>query len=221
MFSMTAFATSSEETEKINRTLALEEAKEYLLNYCEIKTGPNGETYTTTLNFKTEEALNTAAEYIVDYGIDAYKEKLHAEIAAKMSQENPSGAIMPLQDHSKTVLPEAQRVYVSEDGTHTISGIGYGILGYDTLGAFEYTVKLSYKITVEDGVITKVSSLSVNFPYIGGGSKYDTSSITYYNNVTSAGATANYRFKKIVELPNNTELIQTASAYFAIFVYVQ
>lgn len=195
--STTAAAKSPEEqatTQEYKQ--GFEEAKEYLKSLCEVKTNEFGKEFTTVYQFETEYDLNEAATYIVENGLDEFNKAVDAAVEKFVSSEPKPELISP-----KSTTPTVVYETISGDGSHVVSGEAYGLASFESLGGLEYSVCLSYTVTVSNGEITGLSSINFDIDWMGfpsGG--WEGLSIPFYTTSTHAGATANYTITKSVSI---------------------
>lgn len=186
--SMTAFADSS-------TTMTFDEAKEYLRTYNVTQTNSMGKEYTTQYIFKSEQDLNEAAEYIVDNGLDAFNAAITEAITDTVSKEPQTTSSI-----ARTTKPSTAYASVSGNGSHSVSTKAYGLASFDTLGTVEYSVELGYKVTVKNGKISNISSISFDIPYISAAGSWGKTSFQSYRKDSNCGVTANYVITKTVEI---------------------
>lgn len=178
------------------KNMSLTNAKNYLLNYEELYTKQDGSSSTTHFEFKTEEQLEAAAQYIVDYGFDSFWQIVNESISEQTAKDSDR-----LLDSSRSVNPLTAYVNVSGNGTHNVSAIGLGTADCGNLGPVEYTVELGYRATVANNVFTSVNNIYINIIVsTAGGSYSDISFNSYYNN-HNCGVTANYKITKSITVP--------------------
>ena len=171
---------------------ALEEAKEYLQDFCITEINE----FTTVYQFSTEHDLNEAAAYIAKYGLDQFNAAVDDAINEAVSKEPPSELNKP-----RTTTPTTVYKTISGNGTHNISAEAYGLASFPTLGTVEYLVEFGYRLTVSNGQITGMSNISFNIPYISTAGSWGGLSVPNYVFPSSAGATANYTITKTIEIP--------------------
>lgn len=188
VFSMSTTAFASE------RSMTVEEATEYLENYYVTKENSAGETYTTQYIFSSEEDLNNAALYIAENGLAAFNAALDTAIEEAVSNEPPT-APRPF-----TTTPTTAYATVSGNGTHYVSAEAYGLANFDTLGTVEYLVELGYRVTLTDGTLSNVTSISFDIPYISAAGSWGDTSFPSYASGSHAGVTANYTITKSLEI---------------------
>lgn len=199
-----------------------EQAKELLTTYSQVITDESGIKTTIRFQFHTEDALNEAAAYVVKYGMDAFLQKVEAEIVDKYGSNNSADNISPLQDHSQTVLPSAARVYISGDGIHNVSATGSGTVGFTNifLEPIKYTVKFSYRVTVKDGVITNVNGLSASFPTMTSHGEVTETAFGFGFTDSTADGTVTYTILAKYELADYSIIHEYAYSYFTIFTHL-
>ena len=139
------------------RDEAIEAAKSYLLNFCEVITDDSGREFTHTYTISSEEGLAQAAEYIVDNGIGAFENCLYGSLADMVAQEPLPTAILP----SSTLYAT-----MPGNGTHAIQGIGAGYIQFPSVGAVEYRLVLGYRATASGGVFTGINGTYAYPDYI-------------------------------------------------------
>lgn len=184
--SITAFAASPK---------SFDEAKEYLESYNITKTNSMGKEYTTQYIFHSENDLNKAAAYIAEYGLDNFNNEVNNAIIEAINNEPKNTLIYP-----RTTTPTTAYESISGNGTHRVSATAYGLASFDTLGTVEYSVELGYKVTVNNGKLTNLTSISFDIPYISAAGSWGSTSFPSYCNDTKCGVTANYLITKTVEI---------------------
>ena len=166
------------------------EAKDYLQNYEETAVNEEGKTYTIHYQFDTEEDLNKMASYITKYGLEAFNQKIDAQVSKH------GGTVDSKSTEPKTANPPIINKIVRGNGTHTVKGEVYGLARFKSLGKIEYTAKLSYKAVVKNGKITNINDISFDIPYI-----------------SNTGSWGKVKFTKIV----NNSIIATGKVEYTIY----
>lgn len=191
---LTTFAVSSESDFSLeSRSEEIEEAKKYLSNYFVEDVNEYGKVFSTQYIFKTEEDLEKAAEYIVDYGLDKFNEDVESAVKSEVAKEKKTPV-------AKSANPPSVTKTVSGEGNHNVSELVAGLASFDTLGTVEYTVELGYRVTVQNNKFTQLTNISFDVPYISGGGSWGDITIPSYCEDKYAGATANYTITKSVEI---------------------
>ncbi|QNK39345.1 hypothetical protein [Caproicibacter fermentans] len=123
-FSETAFAASPEKnTITTEHQQSLADAKEYLTNYSKVEVNEFGKQFTTEYQFKTSQDLDAAANYIVEYGLDAFNEAVKTETEKVVSQESQSELIRPQSTTPTTAVKTKSKPQVGGStaaGTHLL-----------------------------------------------------------------------------------------------------
>ncbi len=194
-FCTTSFAEPLD-TLMIDNQQTLEDAKNYLINYSKVGINEFGKEFTTEYHFNTSQDLDAAAEYIVEYGLDAFNGMVENKVEEIVSQECQSKLITPY-----TTNPSTIRRIISGNGYHDISGETAGLASFDTLGTVEYMVSLSYRVNVKNNKITELKSISFDIPYISAAGSWGGLALPFHVTDTAAGVTANYTITKTLSIP--------------------
>ena len=192
LFSMSAMAYAEEEH------MTIDEAKKYLLNYETKEVDSRGKEITTWYSFDSVEDLEQVAAYISENGIVAFNAIVDREIKKSLEGENDS-EIQPYFTDPVTAYAN-----ISGNGTHYVKAEGKGRVECGNLGTAEYDVELGYKITVANGKITGISSISFDIPYIGSAATWGNVRCTQYYRDKVCGVTANYDITKTLKIPIGT-----------------
>lgn len=184
--SATAFA--------VEQTMTVEEATEYLETYCVTKENAAGKVYTTQYIFSSKDDLNSAAQYIAENGLDAFNAALDNAIEEAVRNEPPTSP------RPRTTTPTTAYATVSGNGNHYVSAEAYGLASFDTLGTVEYLVELGYRVTLNNGTLSNVNSISFDIPYISAAGSWGSTRFPSYANGGNAGVTANYIITKTLEI---------------------
>lgn len=185
---MIVFAETGDE-----RQQKIADAKEYLTNYKKLDINEFGKEFTTEYYFQTNQDLDAAAIYIADYGLSAFNEAVEAAIRETVSQE-PKLKIPRVTD------PLIVYETVSGDGNHDVSAEAYGLASFKTLGTVEYIVELGYRINVQNGQFTRLTSSRFDIPHISSAGSWGNIRMPSHCTSTNAGITANYTITKTVEI---------------------
>lgn len=188
VFSTTAFAAMTE-----SRQEKIAGAREYLMNYNKEEVDEFGKAFTTEYNFKTSQDLDAAATYIADHGLEAFNEAVENAIREAVSQE-PKSAM------TRTTDPATVYRTVSGDGNHDVRAEAYGLARFNTLGTVEYRVELGYRVNVQNGRFTQVTSTRFDIPYISAAGSWGDLRMPSHCTSTNAGVTANYTITKSVQI---------------------
>ena len=219
--SVTSFAETKEAT---NEPSTIEEAKVYLLNYCDVSINEIGREVKTTYEFLSAEQLNNAAIYIVENGLESFNEKLDREIKIALEKEKSSNiasysSIPNLQNGVTTreSSPTSVTKTISGNGTHSVSGTTYGTAYFNTLGTGSYTAKISYKVVVSGGKISRISS-GPTFSYTVGFSTMDINDISLSQTVNNykVSVTSRYTVSKTVTLAGINVKSETDTDVFGV-----
>ena len=176
-------------------SMNLEEAKAYLEGYSVHEVNEYGNGFTVSYEFDSDEDLINAANYIVEHGLDAFNQEVAAAIAAiSDSESDNAGATL------RYTTPASVSRYVSADGIYVLSGSAYGLASFATLGTVEYNVDLGYTVTVANGTITGLNSVSCNVWALSPGGSWGNLTIQTSNGGTYCSATAYYVITKSVQI---------------------
>ena len=184
-FKTTAFASS----------MTVDDAKEYLKNYSVTRENQLGKEYTTQYVFDSEEDLNRAAAYIAENGLDKFNFAVEEAIDEVVRNES-----METIPQMRTANPSAIEETVSGTGNQYVAAEAYGLASFDTLGTVEYSVVLSYRITISNEVFTGINNISFDIPSISTAGSWGNVSFSSYCIDKHCGVTASYLITKSIEI---------------------
>ncbi len=171
-------------------SMTVEEAKAYLANYSEVRYDSEGE-YVVRYEFETEEALQEAAEYIAENGVEAYHAMADAYVAEQVANEPP--AIQPC------VITDGETVkYISGDGLHTVTSVFGGRAYYDKAGTVEYSFQITFNVLVENNQILGITSKAMNVLHVGAGGNIIDTSLSQAHTHNQAGVSASFTVSKTI-----------------------
>ena len=189
LFSLSVMSYAKEEY------MTTDEAKEYLLNYRVKETDSQGKEITTWYEFDSPEDLEKVADYIANHGLAAFDSAIEDALAEAVEAETQDVAIRPFFTDPVTAYAK-----ISGDGKHNVYTEGTGLVKFASLGAAEYRVTLGYKVTVTNGKITGISSISFDIPQVGPSSTWGNLRISPYYRDKVCGVTANYDITKSLNI---------------------
>lgn len=194
----------------IDSHMTVDEAKEYLQNYYEVKKTVDGKEYSIEYVFDSNEDLERVAKFLSENGLDAFNAKLDEKIQQIVSMESTIPA-------PQSTSPSTVYRTVSGEGRHAVEAETYGLASFDTLGTAEYRVKLGYQLTVTNGSFTDLTNIAFDIPTISAASSFGNIRVVDYCNATSAGVTANFDITKTLTIdPGFDVKAETDNEVFAL-----
>lgn len=180
-----------------NYPQTLDEAKEYLLQNRKIYIIKNGQTCEYEYEFQTEKDLDKAAEYIMENGLESF----NTQLTQKM-QNRVNAAIETNTISTRDADVLSKKVYIpKKDGVHRVSEIFTGIADFEGIDELIYTsnyiARISYNVTVKNGVMTDLTGYSFEMQNIDFASL---KSVTLNKGLSNTGAsvTANYTMERTI-----------------------
>lgn len=172
-------------------SMSVEEAKDYLENYCVTKVNSQGKEYTMQFDFSSEEELEAAALFIAENGVTRFHELLDVGIE-ELGNSGVSG--IPIQPRTTTPTIAYRTVY--GNGRHNISGEANGLASFDSLGTLEYAVRLAYTAVAADGAFIDVTNISFDVIAMGANGGINNLTFNDHHIGSDCGVTANYVISK-------------------------
>lgn len=189
--------------------MTLEEARDYLLSYMRTETNYEGEEYTVSYAFDSDQQLDEAAQMLMDMGADEFNAYIDDQAIKAVEAESSQ------QRGPETRMAKPSTIYktVSGNGSHSISGSTSGSCDFGSHGLVEYTADIGVTVNVSNGIISSCNAPWFNVPWVSAGGQYDgkVTIPTGCNPGESASCTANFKINRVITIMDPISIVLGSS----------